>query len=163
MDRLFWKNTKFELYHPLNEAELETIIAHRYKEVFWEGYPDLQVLYFDIRKRIASKAKKICVPDGILLLLGKSIDECRVLIIEFELADHPTNHIVSQLLQFKNAIENIISRKILIDAIVGEIAQNEKYRRTWNKQISNLPFYQGCTELFDRDIGIVLVADEVNE
>jgi hypothetical protein len=163
MNRVSWKDQRFELYPFKIEQEFESIVKKRYNEVFWEGIPNVQMLYFDLKKRISSKAKEICVPDGILLWIEKSIEDCRIIVIEYELANHTDEHILVQLRRFKNAIDHISSRKIIIDAIVDEISKNDEYKGIWNAQLPNLPFYQGCSELFNNEIEVTVVIDEFND
>jgi hypothetical protein len=163
MDRLSWKNKRFALYGLKSEEEFESIVSSRYTEVFWEDWIDTQALYFNVKKRIASISREICVPDGILLWLEKDLKDCQILIVEYELSWHKDEHILNQVRRFKNAVDNVNSRKIIIDAIIAEIERNPAYQKRWKEQLPSLSFYKGCSDLFDQDMGVILVIDDLND
>jgi len=163
VDRITGKKEIYERYLVEDEKEFENILKNNYKKVFWEGWPEVEVLYFDIKKRIKSKEKNICVPDGVLLWLGKTIKASEIYVIEYELSGHTHEHIFNQLRKFKNALDNAESRKSIIDSITEELGSNKKYQKIWQSQIGKLSFYKGCSDLLESFPGTIVVVDEYND
>ena len=107
-------------YHHLtltDEEQLEKIVQEHAADIFGKDS-----LYFNVKKKIKSKAGVASIPDGYLVCFS---DPPIWYIIEIELSIHPVfNHIVAQANRFLNGIKNQSSLRQILTALDEEIEDN---------------------------------------
>ena len=107
---------KYELWTPLGahaEDEFEQEVGKHAEEIFSKD-----AKYFDLKHKLASRSGTGSIPDGYVIILG---DKPEVQIIEFELESHTQQHIVSQMVNIINGIENPTTQQKICNAIEDEM------------------------------------------
>lgn len=110
---------KYKEWRPPNEDEFERVVEEHAEEIFGED-----AKYFDLKHRLASKSGTGSIPDGYVVTLG---NEPEVQIIEVELASHSLQHIVSQMINITNGIENATTQQKICNAIEDSINEDELF------------------------------------
>lgn len=145
---------KYILYVPKDEKEFEALVKEHLPEVFG---PNL--LYFDIKPELRSKAGVGSKPDGIAILL----DEPCVYVVEFELSGHPIHdHIVAQISRFNKALKSSDTRLTIAEAIYSEVLA-EPYKKIFVESKVKNELFKFLTELFSSKPKIAIIVDEITE
>ncbi len=108
---MFVDGIKYKFYSYKNEAELEEMVIQHCKEIFGK-----ETVYFTKRK-MKSIANQGSIPDGFVIDFEKG----KWYIIEIELSSHSTRHIVGQMVDFMNGIDNPRTQKRIYTSIHEEI------------------------------------------
>jgi len=146
----------FTLYEYPKEEEIESRVSQLTDFLFGP-----KALYFDIRQRMASKARKIVVPDGLLLQLeeGKS----KLWIVEHELSSHDLyTHIQPQISGFVRALRSLETLRDVQIALYEEIQADktkDKVLREFLGPTSDMFFF--LDRVLHERCGIIIVIDEV--
>lgn len=106
---------KYELWTPPSEDELERVVKEHAQDIFGE-----ESIYFDLKKKLITKAGIGSIPDGYVISLQEP--PCWY-ICEVELHTHPLyEHIVPQITKFINGVKSFETQREIINALDGEIS-----------------------------------------
>ena len=108
---------KYEPWTPPSEDEFEKLVSQHAEEIFGKD-----AKYFDLKHKLASKAGTGSIPDGYVITLG---DKPQVQIVELELASHTLQHIVSQMVNIINGIENPTTQQKICNTIEDGVNEDE--------------------------------------
>lgn len=147
---------KYQLITPESEACLEKAIQSNCEHIFG---PDS--FYFDIKKKIRSKAGVASIPDGYVIYFTP---KPRWAIIEVELASHPLyDHIIPQLSKFNRGIEDISTRRQLVDIFYGIVEKDEVLKAKLKRKIKTGEVYKFISDLVSEKPLIVVAIDQETE
>ena len=133
---------KYSLYEYKDEKELDDMIAEHSSEIFGN---DSQ--YFNIKRKIRSKAGLGTIPDGYVIDFRKR----KLYVIEVELIRHDLcRHILPQIATFTMALENENSIEMLVEMFVKELHENKKLKRN-------------DLELIVKNWDIVIIIDDIGD
>lgn len=107
-------SVKYEEWIPSSEDEFEAVVKEHTQEIF--GYS----IYLDRKQKLKSLSGIGSIPDGYVITLWNKPE---VQIIELELASHTLQHIVAQIVNIINGIENPATQRKICNAIEDEINQ----------------------------------------
>ncbi len=152
-------NEVFTLYEYQREEELERRVCKLAEFVFGP-----ETIYFDIRQRVASKARKINVTDGVLLELKKGGDGSKLWLVEHELSSHDLySHVQPQIMGFIRSLRNPQTLRQVQLALYDEIradASKEKIFREFLEQDEDAFYF--LDSVLHQTCGVVIVIDEIN-
>lgn len=135
------KDGKYHLYNYKNEDELEKMIIEHYKKIFGEN-----THYFNIKKRIHSKAGFGTEPDGYVI----DFDKKKLYIIEIELIKHDLKkHVMPQITNFIMALRNEKTCDELVEKFYEELSPLRKIEK---KELRSIISNRGIIVLID-DVG----------
>jgi len=141
------KEGRYDLYKYKSENDLEQMIIEHSKEIFGKNS-----CYFDIKKKINSKAGFGAVPDGYVI----DFDKDRLYILEVELIRHDLKrHILPQIAIFKIALGYDKTREGLVDTFVSESGGNSPAY----KKLKDRKYLKNVVE---NNYGIIILIDDVN-
>ncbi|MBA7492002.1 hypothetical protein ES702_02551 [subsurface metagenome] len=144
---------KYILRTPDSEDMLERIIEKNYRYIFGKNS-----FYFNCKRKIKSRSAIGSIPDAYLLIFDPQPKWC---ILEVELASHPLyEHIIPQLTKFNRGIENISSRKLIIDMFYEEIKADPILEAKIKKRIESSEIYKFISELISTQPMIIIAIDE---
>lgn len=144
---------RYILRIPKNEAELETIVEKNYKYIFGEDS-----FYFNMKRKLKSNSGIATIPDGYLINFNKTPEW---FIIEVELSSHRLyEHIIPQLSKFMRAVEDVKSKKILIDMLYNEIKANNVLEAKIRNKIGSGEIYKFVDDLISVKPKIIIIIDE---
>jgi hypothetical protein len=138
------------------EGDLESRVSKLVKFVFGP-----KVLYFDIRQRMASKAKRVNVTDGVLLELRK--EGSRLWLVEYELSSHDLySHVQPQIMGFIRSLRNPQTLRDVQLALYEEIRADEDKDKIFREFLGPTEdaFFFLDRVLHERS-GVVIVIDEI--
>jgi predicted transport protein len=145
---------KYKLYVPKDEGEFENLAKEHLCEIFGRD-----MLYFDIKPELRSKAGIGSKPDGIAILF----DEPRAYIVEFELSKHPIHdHIIAQMSKFNKALKSSDTRLKIAEAIYNEISSDPSKRLTAESKVKT-ELFKFLTDLLSSKTKVCIIIDEVTE
>ena len=146
---------RYQLTTPKSEAALENAIQSNYKHIFG---PDS--FYFDIKKRIKSKAGVVSIPDGYVICFT-SPKKARLVIIEVELASHSIySHVIPQLSKFNSGIEDSSAKRKLVDILYNSFDDDEVLKARLKQQIKSGEVYKFISDLVSEKPLIVVAIDQ---
>lgn len=135
------KDGKYNLYDYQNEMELEKMIVEHSSDIFGKD-----TYYFDIKKKIRSKAGFGTIPDGYVI----DFEEKKLYIVEVELIAHDLRrHIRSQIMDFMQALDNNQTCNHLVEIFKEELSFVKKIEE---KELKSIVKNWGIIILID-DIG----------
>jgi len=144
---------KYILKNPNSEADLEKIIEKNYKYIFGDNS-----FYFNFKRKVKSKSGIGSIPDGYLIIFNNTPEWY---ILEVELASHPLyDHIIPQLTKFNRAIEEISTKKSLIDMFYDEIKTNLVLEANIKNKIGSGEIYKFISDLISVKPKIIIVINE---
>ncbi len=145
---------KYKPYVPRDEKELESLAKEHFSEIFGK-----EVLYFDIKPELRSKAGIGSKPDGIAIVF----DEPCAYIVEFELSRHPIHdHIIAQMSKFNKALKSSDTRLKIAEAIYNEIL-SDPYKKVFVESRVKTELFKFLTELLSTKPKMSIIIDEVTE
>jgi len=149
-------NEIFKPYEYRREEELENRVSKLVKSVFGP-----ETIYFDIRQRMASRAKKINVTDGVLLQLRK--EESKLWVVEHELSSHDLySHVQPQVLGFIRSLRNPQTLREVQLALYEEIRADETKERVFREFLGpTIDMFFFLDRVLHKKCGIVIVIDEI--
>lgn len=149
---------RYQLTTPKSEAVLENAIQANCQHIFG---PDS--FYFDIKRRIKSKAGVVSIPDGYVIFFT-SPNKPRLAIIEVELACHSIyRHVVPQLSKFNRGIEDSSAKRKLIDVLYDFFEDDEVLRARLKQKIKSGEIHKFISDLVSEKPLIVVAIDEKTE
>lgn len=135
-----------------DEAELERFLLTLSKRIFGEN-----TVYFDVKKKVESKAKSARITDGMLLDLNNPKNP-RFWIVEAELAEHPVEHVQNQILGFFRALRDeetiAVIRRVLDTEIEADRAKARIIKGSGGSQI-----YKFIDQTLHNEVGVIVVID----
>lgn len=135
------KDGKYFLYNYQNETELERMIVEHSSEIFGKN-----THYFDIKKKIKTKAGFGTIPDGYVI----DFEEKKMYLVEVELIVHDLRrHIRSQIMDFMQALDNNQTYNHLVERFKEELSPIKKIEE---KELKSIVKNWGIIILID-DIG----------
>ena len=147
---------RYQLLTPENEAWLEKAIQCNSEHIFG---PDS--FYFDIKKKIRSKAGVASIPDGYVIFFTP---KPRWAIIEVELASHPVyDHVIPQLSKFNKGIEDNSTRKNLVEILYGIFDDDEVLKARLKQKIKTGEIYKFISDLVSEQPLIIVAIDQRTE
>jgi predicted transport protein len=154
MSLLIVDGVKYKLYVPKDEGEFENLAKEHLCEIFGRD-----MLYFDIKPELRSKAGIGSKPDGIAILF----DEPCVYIVEFELSKHPIHdHIIAQMSRFNKALKSSDTRLKIAEAIYNEIS-SDSYKKVFAESKVKTELFKFLTDLLSLKTKMSIIIDEVTE
>jgi len=134
------------------EKEFHPIVKKCSKQIFGEDS-----IYFDVKHTIKTVSGIGSIPDAYVINLAT--DEWYV--VENELSSHPIyDHIVKQLTNFINGIENPAARNEITDILYSEINRDVELRAKIQKKIGFKDIHHFLSKLISKDPRIVIVIDQ---
>ena len=144
---------KYILKNPDSEADLEKTIEKNYKYIFGDNS-----FYFNFKRKVKSKSGIGSIPDGYLIIFNNTPEWY---ILEVELASHPLyDHIIPQLTKFNRAIEEISTKKSLIDMFYNEIKTDLVLEASIKNKIGSGEIYKFISDLISVKPKIIIVINE---
>jgi hypothetical protein len=144
---------KYILKNPNSEADLEKVVEKNYKYIFGDNS-----FYFNFKRKVKSKSGIGSIPDGYLIIFN-NIPEWYIL--EVELASHPLyDHIIPQLTKFNRAIEEISTKKALVDMFYDEIKTDLVLEANIKNKIGSGEIYKFISDLISVKPKIIIVINE---
>lgn len=123
------KDGEYHLYNYQSEAELEEMVVEHSKNIFGEN-----TYYFNIKKRIHSKAGFGTEPDGYVIDFEKK----KLYVIEVELIKHDLRrHVIPQITNFIMALDNAETPDKLAKMFQEELPFDKKINEKEIKSIIN--------------------------
>lgn len=104
---------------PQAEEEFEKLVGDHASEIFGADSK-----YFDLKHKLISKSGTGSIPDGYVISLGNTP---QLHIIEFELASHDIQHIMTQVVNIMNGIENPATQQKICNVIEDEMNRDEVF------------------------------------
>jgi len=144
---------RYQLITPESEAWLEKAIQSNSKQMFG---PDS--FYFDIKKKIRSKAGVASIPDGYVIFFTP---KPRWAIVEVELASHPVyDHIIPQLSKFNKGIADSSTRRKLVEILYDVFDNDEVLKARLKQKIKTGEVYKFISDLVSEKPLIVVAIDQ---
>ncbi|MEK6936072.1 MAG: DUF5655 domain-containing protein [Nanoarchaeota archaeon] len=132
------KDGKYHLYNYIDEKELEKMIVEHSTEIFGEN-----TYYFDIQKRIHSKAGFGTEPDGYVI----DFDKKKLYVLEVELIRHDLKkHVMPQITTFIMALRNEKTCDELVEDFYEELSLLRKIEK---KELKSIIFNREIIILID--------------
>ena len=149
-------NEVFKMYEYQREEELENRVSKLVKFVFGP-----EAIFFDVRQRVASKARKINVTDGILLELKKG--RSKLWLVEFELSSHDLySHVQPQIMGFIRSLRNPRTLRDVQLALYEEIQADEGKGKTLRGFLGpDKDVFYFLDQVLHQKRGILVVIDEI--
>jgi len=149
----------FKPYEYQREEELESKVTGLVKFVFGP-----EALYFDLRQRVASRAEKINVTDGVLLELKKEGDGPRLWLVEYELSSHDLyRHVQPQILGFIRSLRNPQTLREVQLALYEEIRADERKEKAFREFLGpDKDAFYFLDRTLHKKCGVIIVIDEVS-
>lgn len=138
---------KYELWTPPSEDEFENVVEKHAEDIFGKN-----AKYFDLKHKLASRSGTGSIPDGYIITLG---DKPKVQIIEFELESHSLQHIVSQMVNIINGIENSTTQQKICNAIEDGINEDEIFAIKMTKAIRPVAVHRFLSDSFSNTLPII--------
>ncbi len=132
----------YHLYNYKNENELERMVVEHSCEIFGKD-----TVYFDLKRKISSKAGFGTIPDGYVI----DLKENKLYLIEVELISHSLKkHVLPQITNFIMALDNENTVEKLVCEFHSKLPESKKIDKEKLKTIVN-------------NWGIIIVIDEVGD
>jgi len=138
---------KYEEWTPQSEEEFETVVERHAEEIFGKD-----AKYFDLKHKLASRSGTGSIPDGYVITLGNKPE---VQIIELELASHSLQHIVSQMVNIINGIENATTQQKICNAIEDGINEDDIFAARIAKAIKPVAIHRFLSDNFSNTLPII--------
>jgi hypothetical protein len=138
---------RYELWTPPSEDEFERVVEKHAEEVFGKD-----AKYFDLKHRLASRSGTGSIPDGYVITLG---DKPKVQVVELELASHSLQHIVSQIVNIINGIENSYTQQKICNAIEDGINEDDIFATKVAKAIKPVAIHRFLSDSFSNTLPII--------
>ena len=135
-------NGTYHLYNYKNESELERMVVEHSREIFGKD-----TVYFDLKRKISSRAGFGTLPDAYVIDLNKN----KLYLIEVELISHSLKkHVLPQISNFIMAMDNENTVDKLVSEFYDYLPKSNKIVKEKLKSIVN-------------NWGVIIVIDEVGD
>ena len=147
---------RYQLWIPRTEKKFEEMIKEHSKEIFGEN-----AIFFDIKKKIVSKAGIGGIPDGYVIIFSEPPVWC---IVEAELSSHPPwEHIEPQINKFFRGIRNPNSQKEIVTVLYDSIKSDSITKSYVKKMIGQREIHHFLSSLISKLPTPVIVIEEKTE
>lgn len=140
---------RYEEWTPPSEDDFERVVEKHAEEIFGKD-----AKYFDLKHRLASRSGTGSIPDGYIITLGGKPE---VQIIELELASHSLQHIVAQMVNIINGIENPTTQQKICNAIEDGINEDEVFAAKTAKAIKPVAIHRFLSDSFSNTLPIIKI------
>ncbi|GAH07726.1 unnamed protein product, partial [marine sediment metagenome] len=140
---------RYEEWTPPSEDDFERVVEKHAEEIFGKD-----AKYFDLKHRLASRSGTGSIPDGYIITLGGKPE---VQIIELELASHSLQHIVAQMVNIINGIENPTTQQKICNAIEDGINEDEVFAAKIAKAIKPVAIHRFLSDSFSNTLPIIKI------
>ncbi len=147
-------SAKYQEWTPPSEDDFERVVEKHAEDIFGKD-----AKYFDLKHRLASRSGTGSIPDGYAITLG---DKPGVRIIELELASHSLQHIVSQMVNIINGIENPTTQQKICNAIEDGINEDEIFVAKIEKAIKPVAIHRFLSDSFSNTLPIINIIIDKN-
>ena len=136
------KDGAYHLYNYQNENDLERMVVEHATEIFGRD-----TVYFDLKRKISSKAGFGTIPDGYVIDLKQD----KLYLIEVELISHSLKrHVLPQITNFIMALDNDQTIIKLVEEFYKDLPETQKIDKDRLKSIV-------------KNWGVIIVIDEVGD
>jgi len=148
---------KYEEWIPPSEDEFEKTIMGHAQDIFGK-----ESVYFDLKKKLVTKAGIGSIPDGYVIALGNSP---QWYIVEAELSSHPLyEHIVPQVTKFINGIKSFEIQREIANALDREISTDPSKKNLLIGKIGSGEVYRFISNLISEPpIVVILIEQKTHE
>jgi hypothetical protein len=143
---------KYKEYIPKNEDEFERVIKEHAQEIFGE-----KSAYFDLKKKLTTKAGVGSIPDGYALTYD---DIPRGYIVEIELARHGFDHVAIQERKLQRVRNNPKSLKEILNFLYENISKNSKLVETIKNNTKSVELHKFLSDVFERSPDLLIIVDK---
>lgn len=144
---------KYELWAPPSEDEFERVVREHAQDIFGE-----QSIYFDLKKKLITKAGIGSIPDGYVISLREP--PCWY-ICEVELHTHPLyEHIVPQMTKFINGVKSFETQREIINALDREISGDPLKEALVRNKIGSREIYRFIANLISEPPVLAILIDQ---
>jgi predicted transport protein len=136
------KDGVYHLYNYQNENDLERMVVEHATEIFGSD-----AVYFDLKRKISSKAGFGTIPDGYVIDLKQD----KLYLIKVELIRHSLKrHVLPQITNFIMALDNEQTVSKLVEEFYRELPESQKINKDRLQSIV-------------KNWGVIIVIDEVGD
>jgi hypothetical protein len=136
------------------ENQFEKIVLMQYKSIFGEN-----AILFD-KQKIKTATGIGTIPDAFVISPGKR----KWYIVEVELAVHNVyQHIIPQITKFKNALENVHTRRTLTKFFDSSIENDLSKLASWVSATDDKNVFRLLSEILDEEPQLLIIIDDKNE
>jgi len=154
MEIIIKDGVKFNRYSFETENQFEKIVFAQFKHIFGEN-----AILFD-KQKIRTATGIGTIPDAFVILPEKS----KWYIIEVELATHNVyQHIIPQITRFKNALDNVHTRKALTKFFDKSIEDDLSKFASWVSATDDKNVFRLLSEILDEEPQLLIIIDDINE
>ena len=147
---------RYRLWIPRTEKKFEEMVKEHSKEIFGEN-----AVFFDLKKKIVSKAGIGGIPDGYIIIFSEPPVWC---IVEAELSSHSAwEHIEPQVNKFFRGIKNPASQKEIVAALYADIRSDPITESYVKKMIGKGEVHHFLSSLISKPPIPVIVTDKKTE
>jgi len=145
---------RYQLITPESEVWLEKAIQSNCEHIFGQDS-----FYFDIKRKIKSKAGVISIPDGYVIFFTPK--KARWAIIEVELASHSIhNHVIPQLSKFNSGIEDNSTKRKLVEILYDFFDDDDVLKARLKQKIKSGEVHKFISDLVSENPLIVVAIDQ---
>lgn len=147
---------KYEEWIPPSEDEFEQMVKEHTQEIFGE-----QSIYIDRKQKLKSLSGVGSIPDGYVICFG-NLPHWHI--VEMELSSHPLHeHIVAQVSKFITGISNPNIQRTIVNALDGEIAEDDFLRLKLRKAIEPTETYRFLSDLITKPPVLSIIIEKNTE
>lgn len=154
MEIILKDGVKFTRHSFETENQFEKIVFGQFKSIFGDN-----AILFD-KQKIRTATGIGAIPDAFVI----SPDKKKWYIIEVELASHSVyEHIIPQITKFKNALDNIQTRKTLSKYFDKAIEDDLSKLASWVSATDDKNVFRLLSEILDEEPQLLIIIDDTNE
>lgn len=154
MEIILKDGVKFIRYNFDLESHFEKIVLEQFKSIFGEN-----AILFD-KQKIRTATGIGTIPDAFVI----SPDKRKWYIIEVELAIHNVyQHIIPQITRFKNALDNVHTRKALTKFFDKAIENDLSKLASWISGTEDKNVFRLLSEILEEEPQLLIIIDDKNE
>jgi hypothetical protein len=152
---IYMDGEKFTETDFVSEDDFERVIKENSKTLF-----GAKTIYFDLKRKIESRALGGSIPDGFLFDF-KNEETPEFYLVEVELARHDFyKHVFPQITKFFAFFKNMTSRNGLIEKLDQLIKSEPKLEEEFKKYLGKREIYKTLKDAMEKNQNILLILDE---
>ncbi len=154
MEIILKDGVKYTRHNFETENQFEKVVFSQFKSIFGEN-----AILFD-KQKIKTATGIGTIPDAFVI----SPDKLKWYIIEVELATHNVySHIIPQITRFKNALDNVQTRRILSKYFDESIGEDLNKLSSWVSATDDKSVFRLLSEILEDEPQLLIIIDGVNE
>ena len=154
MEIILKDGVKFTRHNFETENQFEKVVFSQFKSIFGEN-----AILFD-KQKIKTATGIGTIPDAFVI----SPDKLKWYIIEVELATHNVyQHIIPQITRFKNALDNVQTRRILSKYFDKSIEDDLNKLASWVAATEDKSVFRLLSEILEEEPQLLILIDDKNE